>query len=204
MGLELGPKTLSSPARRSRESIDKAEKILARVRRGRATAAGSPTPAASPYRNVLRERVDTLHKRLSEGGAPTTPAPDDDEAATLSPGGKLRAELSRRASERVAVAVSDMRQKLAELDGAAVPESDVARAVGELSAAVKRLGDDQARAHAIAAADRQRILAAGETALWRSNVALFLSAQLYALALGAIWFSLPAGFFEAGGVALTS
>ena len=204
MGLELGPKTLSSPARRSRESIDKAEKILARVRRGRATAAGSPTPAASPYRNVLRERVDTLHKRLSEGGAPTTPAPDDDEAATLSPGGKLRAELSRRASERVAVAVSDMRQKLAELDGAAVPESDVARAVGELSAAVKRLGDDQARAHAIAAADRQRILAAGETALWRSNVALFLSAQLYALALGAIWFSLPAGFFDAGGVALTS
>ena len=97
-----------------------------------------------------------------------------------------------------------MRQKLAELDGAAVPESDVARAVGELSAAVKRLGDDQARAHAIAAADRQRILAAGETALWRSNVALFLSAQLYALALGAIWFSLPAGFFDAGGVALTS
>ena len=204
MGLELGPKTLSSPARRSRESIDKAEKILARVRRGRAAAAGSPTPAASPYRTVLRERVDTLHKRLSEGGAPTTPAPDDDEAATLSPGGKLRAELSRRASERVAVAVSDMRQKLAELDGAAVPESDVARAVGELSAAVKRLGDDQARAHAIAAADRQRILAAGETALWRSNVALFLSAQLYALALGAIWFSLPAGFFDAGGVALTS
>ena len=203
MGLELGPKTLSSPARRSRESIDKAEKILARVRRGRAAAAGSPTPA-SPYRNVLRERVDTLHKRLSEGGAPTTPAPDDDEAATLSPGGKLRAELSRRASERVAVAVSDMRQKLAELDGAAVPESAVARAVGELSAAVKRLGDDQARAHAIAAADRQRILAAGETALWRSNVALFLSAQLYALALGAIWFSLPAGFFDAGGVALTS
>ena len=204
MGLELGPKTLSSPARRSRESIDKAEKILARVRRGRAAAAGSPTPAASPYRTVLRERVDTLHKRLSEGGAPTTPAPDDDEAATLSPGGKLRAELSRRASERVAVAVSDMRQKLAELDGAAVPESDVARAVGELSAAVKRLGDDQARAHAIAAADRQRILKASESALWRSNVALFLSAQLYALALGAIWFSLPAGFFDAGGVALTS
>ena len=204
MGLELGPKTLSSPARRSRESIDKAEKILARVRRGRAAAAGSPTPAASPYRNVLRERVDTLHKRLSEGGAPTPVPDDDDDAATLSPGGKLRAELSRRASERVAVAVSDMRQKLAELDGAAVPESDVARAVGELSAAVKRLGDDQARAHAIAAADRQRILAAGETALWRSNVALFLSAQLYALALGAIWFSLPAGFFDAGGVALTS
>ena len=204
MGLELGPKTLSSPARRSRESIDKAEKILARVRRGRAAAAGSPTPAASPYRNVLRERVDTLHKRLSEGGAPTTPAPDDDEAATLSPGGKLRAELSRRASERVAVAVSDMRQKLAELDGAAVPESDVARAVGELSAAVKRLGDDQARAHAIAAADRQRILTSTDAALWRSNVALFLSAQLYALALGAIWFSLPAGFFDAGGVALTS
>ena len=105
MGLELGPKTLSSPARRSRESIDKAEKILARVRRGRATAAGSPTPAASPYRTVLRERVDTLHKRLSEGGAPT-PVPDDDDAATLSPGGKLRAELSRRASERVAVSVS--------------------------------------------------------------------------------------------------
>ena len=204
MGLELGPKTLSSPARRSRESIDKAEKILARVRRGRAAAAGSPTPAASPYRTVLRERVDTLHKRLSEGGAPTTPAPDDDEAATLSPGGKLRAELSRRASERVAVAVSDMRQKLAELDGAAVPESDVARAVGELSAAVKRLGDDQARAHAIAAADRQRILKASESALWRSNVALFLSAQLYALALGALYFSLPAGFFDAGGVALTS
>ena len=204
MGLELGPKTLSSPARRSRESIDKAEKILARVRRGRAAAAGSPTPAASPYRNVLRERVDTLHKRLSEGGAPTTPAPDDDDAATLSPGGKLRAELSRRASERVAVAVSDMRQKLAELDGAAVPESDVARAVGELSAAVKRLGDDQARAHAVAAADRQRILEASQAALWRSNVALFLSAQLYALALGAIWFSLPAGFFDAGGVALTS
>ena len=203
MGLELGPKTLSSPARRSRESIDKAEKILARVRRGRAAAAGSPTPAASPYRNVLRERVDTLHKRLSEGGAPT-PAPDDDDAATLSPGGKLRAELSRRASERVAVAVSDMRQKLAELDGAAVPESDVARAVGELSAAVKRLGDDQARAHAIAAADRQRILRASDTALWRSNVALFLSAQLYALALGALYFSLPAGFFDAGGVALTS
>ena len=204
MGLELGPKTLSSPARRSRESIDKAEKILARVRRGRAAAAGSPTPAASPYRTVLRERVDTLHKRLSEGGAPTTPAPDDDEAATLSPGGKLRAELSRRASERVAVAVSDMRQKLAELDGAAVPESDVARAVGELSAAVKRLGDDQARAHAIAAADRQRILRSSEAALWRSNVALFLSAQLYALALGALYFSLPAGFFDAGGVALTS
>ena len=204
MGLELGPKTLSSPARRSRESIDKAEKILARVRRGRTAAAGSPTPAASPYRNVLRERVDTLHKRLSEGGAPTTPAPDDDEAATLSPGGKLRAELSRRASERVAVAVSDMRQKLAELDGAAVPESDVARAVGELSAAVKRLGDDQARAHAIAAADRQRILKASESALWRSNIALFLSAQLYALALGALYFSLPAGFFDAGGVALTS
>ena len=204
MGLELGPKTLSSPARRSRESIDKAEKILARVRRGRAAAAGSPTPAASPYRTVLRERVDTLHKRLSEGGAPTTPAPEDDDVATLSPGGKLRAELSRRASERVAVAVSDMRQKLAELDGAAVPESDVARAVGELSAAVKRLGDDQARAHAIAAADRQRILRSSEAALWRSNVALFLSAQLYALALGAIWFSLPAGFFEAGGVALTS
>ena len=204
MGLELGPKTLSSPARRSRESIDKAEKILARVRRGRAAAAGSPTPAASPYRNVLRERVDTLHKRLSEGGAPTPAPEDDDDAATLSPGGKLRAELSRRASERVAVAVSDMRQKLAELDGAAAPESDVARAVGELSAAVKRLGDDQARAHAIAAADRQRILEASQAALWRSNVALFLSAQLYALALGAIWFSLPAGFFDAGGVALTS
>ena len=204
MGLELGPKTLSSPARRSRESIDKAEKILARVRRGRAAAAGSPTPAASPYRNVLRERVDTLHKRLSEGGAPTPAPEDDDAAATLSPGGKLRAELSRRASERVAVAVSDMRQKLAELDGAAVPESDVARAVGELSAAVKRLGDDQARAHATAAADRQRILEASQAALWRSNVALFLSAQLYALALGAIWFSLPAGFFDAGGVALTS
>ena len=102
------------------------------------------------------------------------------------------------------VAVSDMRQKLAELDGAAVPESDVARAVGELSAAVKRLGDDQARAHAIAAADRQRILKASQAALWRSSLALFLSAQLYALALGAIWFSLPAGFFDAGGVALTS
>ena len=43
-----------------------------------------------------------------------------------------------------------------------------------------------------------------EAALWRSNVALFLSAQLYALALGALWFSLPAGFFDAGGVALTS
>ena len=97
-----------------------------------------------------------------------------------------------------------MRQKLAELDGAAVPESDVARAVGELSAAVKRLGDDQARAHAIAAADRQRILKASQAALWRSNVALFLSAQLYALALGALYFSLPAGFFDAGGVALTS
>ena len=78
-----------------------------------------------------------------------------------------------------------MRQKLAELDGAAVPESDVARAVGELSAAVKRLGDDQARAHAIAAADRQQILKSTDAALWRSNVALFLSAQLYALALGA-------------------
>ena len=116
MGLELGPKTLSSPARRSRESIDKAEKILARVRRGRAAAAGSPTPAASPYRNVLRERVDTLHKRLSEGGAPT-PAPDDDDAATLSPGGKLRAELSRRASERVAVAVR------AEFHGAFTPST---------------------------------------------------------------------------------
>ena len=97
-----------------------------------------------------------------------------------------------------------MRQKLAELDGAAVPESDVARAVGELSAAVKRLGDDQARAHAIAAADRQRILKSTDAALWRSNVALFLSAQLYALALGALYFSLPAGFFDAGGVALTS
>ena len=198
MGLELGPKTLSSPARRSRESIDKAEKILARVRRGRAAAAGSPTPAASPYRNVLRERVDTLHKRLSEGGAPT-PAPDDDDAATLSPGGKLRAELSRRASERVAVAVSDMRQKLAELDGAAVPESPRRRWAPPRSA-----GDDQARAHAIAAADRQRILKASQAALWRSSLALFLSAQLYALALGAIWFSLPAGFFDAGGVALTS
>ena len=104
----------------------------------------SPTPAASPYRNVLRERVDTLHKRLSEGGAPT-PAPDDDDAATLSPGGKLRAELSRRASERVAVAVSDMRQKLAELDGAAVPESDVARAGARVGCAASASGQAAGR-----------------------------------------------------------
>ena len=99
MGLELGPKTLSSPARRSRESIDKAEKILARVRRGRAAAAGSPTPAASPCRNVLggvaRHAAQTAQRgRRADAGA------DDDDAATLSPGGKLRAELSRRASER--------------------------------------------------------------------------------------------------------
>lgn len=204
MGLEVGSKTLSSPARRSRESIDKAEKILARVRRGRAAAAGSPT-AASPYRNVLRERVDKLHKRLSEG-APT-PAPDDDEEATLSPGGKLRADLSRRASERVAVAVSDMRQKLAELDGAAVPESDVARAVGELSAAVKRLGDDQAAGHAAAAADRRKIVASTDAALRRSTLALILGVQLYAFALGAMaLYFLPAGSFDFGasGVALTS
>ena len=204
MGLEVGTKTISSPARRSRESIDKAEKILARVRRGRAVAAGSPT-AASPYRNVLRERVDMLHERLSEG-APT-PAPDDDEEATLSPGGKLRADLSRRASERVAVAVSDMRQKLAELDGAAVPESDVARAVGELSAAVKRLGDDQAAWHAAAAADRRKIGASTDAALRRSTLALILGAQLYVFALGAMaLYFLPAGSFDfgAGGVALTS
>lgn len=204
MGLEVGTKTLSSPARRSRESIDKAEKILARVRRGRAVAAGSPT-AASPYRNVLRERVDMLHERLSEG-APT-PAPDDDEEATLSPGSKLRADLSRRASERVAVAVSDMRQKLAELDGAAVPESDVARAVGELSAAVKRLGDDQAAWHAAAAADRRKIGASTDAALRRSTLALILGAQLYVFALGAMaLYFLPAGSFDfgAGGVALTS
>ena len=57
---------------------------------------------------------------------------------------------------------------------------------------------------AVAPLDVDRQSAASETALWRSSLALFLSAQLYALALGAIWFSLPAGFFDAGGVALTS
>ena len=93
MGLELGPKTLSSPARRSRESIDKAEKILARVRRGRAAAAGSPTPAASPYRSVLRERVDTLHKRLSEGGAPTPAFAERPKA--IAPSSSSRASSSR-------------------------------------------------------------------------------------------------------------
>ena len=149
MGLELGPKTLSRPrARRSRESPSTrlkknigARPAGASCGSGLADASGLAVPERAP--RTRRHAPQTAQR----GGAPT-PAPDDDDAATLSPGGKLRAELSRRASERVAVAVSDMRQKLAELDGAAVPESDVARAVGVKphSRFREHLGDDQARA----------------------------------------------------------
>lgn len=182
-----------------------AEKMLASLKdappieRPPPRPAPPPPPPLTPTHALLQQRLTELQGRLDAGSSV-------DAALAGTPDSKARSEQSRRASIQVQNVVSDLKDKLRELDDAHPPPTPepapepeayddsafqeranaILKATSEVASAARQLGDeiaDQKRQDARANDQRKRIASVAAANARRSKFTLCLVLQAYAIGL---------------------